>query len=165
MKTWANNGRMMLTLRNCTLCLILAFGGWALVGSLWASQSNPQDKHVILVSQLCGVLLHSRDLPSDGGQENNALRAVRLRLFERRDGEDCCNGLRAVAERISGHEGYFSFKKVRDGSYWLVVVVHKREHKMPIRLQQVRDSVPCSDWLYEIKDSGEFILGIHAEIY
>ena len=126
-----------------------------------AGEDRADQRHTL--PRICGKLSHERQKKQakEGYPEGDfeGVRNVRIRLYRRQPGADCCNAEALVAGTTSGRGGGFSFK-VKDGSYWLVAEVGGRELRMPVRQDKKADyeDFLCSNNLFAIGNDGSFQL-------
>ena len=111
------------------------------------------------VDHLCGRLENVQSVPMSKGkikEKKNALRDVSLSLYERADGQRCCNGLNAAKVVQTNRGGHFDFKTVKPGNYWLVANWNGKEYKTPVAYKPERNSSTlCSGQGIQFDDEGK----------
>ena len=111
------------------------------------------------LSRLCGRVV--RDLSRDRsfGQLKGISGAI-VQLYGAQGNSACCDAALPVAGRKTRRSGEFEFKKEPPGTYWLLVPFEGRKYAMKVSYKSDRkgDSGSCSDSLFTIRQSGDFIL-------
>jgi hypothetical protein len=145
-----------------TLIALLAVSSMALAAAV-----HPQIDDAELVAKLCGKLemagsVASKNLPGNSSLRFQPLKDVKLVAYERHPNSECCANAPVAAEITTDKTGYFEFKGLNKGYYWLVAKVETKEYQMSIRIGQLKDRQPvCSQLSYDIDEFGEFSLRVH----
>ena len=118
---------------------------------------GPDTKKWNTVELTCGKLVHSKENPAKGpanscNEGSPPIKRAHVRLYPRREGIECCDSLRPVAETTSSRDGSFKFEKVVPDAYWFVANVEGKDYKLAINYAtgDKRDA-NCADILYELK--------------
>ena len=117
-----------------------------------------QDKHPF--SRLCGNLRYiDRKYEGNTVKDSNEkrLRKVKLQLYTRVPGEECCSNSQLVQEETTGFMGGFHFRNISDGQYWLVTSYNNAIYRMPVRVvRDKRDVRECFDQRFMLLSDGKF---------
>jgi hypothetical protein len=133
-----------------------------------ASSSPPQVDEWELVAKLCGKLEHTQQIPpkrfpGEYSEKNDPIQNAKLVAYEAPNNSVCCSKARVAGEAITNKSGYFEFKGLTNGYYWLVARVEEREYQMSIRIAQLKDKQPvCSQMSFTIDAAGKIALRIRA---
>jgi hypothetical protein len=113
------------------------------------------------VDRLCGRVEHvertpERHDPNAYSEKRKALRDVSLSLFERRESEACCDGLKAIEATNTGRGGHFEFKTKKPGSYWLSTIWDGKNSTVPVIYERQKNSATmCSEQGIQLDDHGK----------
>jgi hypothetical protein len=123
-------------------------------------QIMAQPKKEWEVERICGRVEHvqrirDRKFSDTFSERRQGLRDLMLSLFERRDGEPCCDALVALETARTGRGGRFEFKAKKPGNFWLTTNWNAKEYKVAVVNKQQRDSsATCSKQGIGLDDSG-----------
>jgi hypothetical protein len=120
--------------------------------------ASQRPDRVVTVDRLCGRLLSVRNANTPQEKLTSLSKTV-VRLYREVGDADCCNGSTLIAETLSGRGGTFEFKKVPAGLYWVAMMSQAGEQKLLVRYEPAKgDPTNCSELLYELDETGHFIL-------
>ena len=141
---------------------IVFFAALALV----ALPQQPRDvDRAQAFDRLCGKLVRSEPMPLKGrfnatSVQQTSLSNTELLLYKRQQDAICCENMRPLAKTETADGGFFEFKKISEGPYWVVVHVDGRDYKMAVRYAPASaPATRCTDWIFEVEKSGTFELG------
>jgi hypothetical protein len=122
--------------------------------------SVAEQERVWDVDRLCGRVEHvqripDRKLANTFSEQRRGLRDLQIALFQRRDGQHCCDARLAIETTRTGRGGRFEFKTKNTGNFWLTTNWNSKEYKIAVVNKQQKDSpAMCSNQGIALDDSG-----------
>jgi hypothetical protein len=129
----------------------------AMLAVFLTAQTDSVDKWSTL-NRICGRVV--RDVsPNKSSEQLKSISGAIVQLYDWNENRACCD-VPALVESKTEHSGEFEFKNARAGTYWLLVNVKARKYAIKVGYEPnySSDFGSCSDHLFIIKQSGDFIL-------
>jgi hypothetical protein len=112
------------------------------------------------VDRLCGrvdqaQIIPERKFATTFSERRRGLRDLPMALFERRDGQPCCDALVALETTKTGRNGRFEFKTKNPGDFWRMTNWNAKQYKIAVVSKQQKDSsAMCSKQGIDLDDTG-----------
>jgi hypothetical protein len=109
------------------------------------------------VEVLCGMLIHSEDIPEKGAantftEKTKPIKRAIVRLYLRTEDAACCDKQQPAAEIATSRDGRFEFKGMVPGPYWFVAKIDSKDYKLAITYSPDKKAdMDCSHTLYALK--------------
>ena len=132
----------------------LLFLGMIFTGLLSAQSASPEKWSTF--KRVCGRVVRDTS-HNENTQQLKGVSGAIVQLYRWSENSTCCDEPTLV-ETKTGHAG--KFKDVVPGTYWLLVHVQGRLYTMKVRNTPgySDDFGPCSDHLFTVERSGDFVM-------
>ena len=135
--------------------IIFAIG--VFLGCLCGNLTKAQQP-ITKVDRLCGYLVRETQTGRD------SVSKAKISVSRRGSTIDCCNVQDQLAEVHTKGDGWFEFRHISAGAYWIVAFVENREYRMAVDFAPSKDAQECEWNLYTIESNGNFVLMTYVTV-